>query len=36
MVLKTSQENAQKIKILKGKKQYKELLDLANTMPATK
>ena len=29
MYMKTSQETAQKIKILKTKKQYKELLDLA-------
>ena len=36
MYMKTSQETAQKIKILKTKKQYKELLDLAATMPNTK
>lgn len=36
MVLKTSQEHGQKIKVLKAKKQYRELLDLANSMPNNK
>jgi hypothetical protein len=36
MIFHTTQENADKIKALKAKKQYKELLDLANTMPSTK
>jgi tetratricopeptide (TPR) repeat protein len=36
MVLKTSSETAQKIKVLKSKKQYKEMLELANSMPSTK
>ncbi len=36
MVLKTTQETAQKIKVFKAKKQYKELLDLAASMPNTK
>jgi hypothetical protein len=36
MVLKTNQETALKIKALKSKKQYKEMLDLANSMPNTR
>lgn len=32
----TNQETAGKIKNLKGKKQYKELLELAQGMPSTK
>lgn len=36
MKLKTTTEDAQKIKVLKAKKQYKEMLDLANSMPNTK
>jgi hypothetical protein len=36
MIFKTNQETAQKIKALKGKKQYKELLEFAGTMPNTK
>lgn len=36
MTLHTNQETAQKIKALKGKKQYKELLELAYAMPSTK
>ncbi len=36
MILKTNQETATKIKVLKNKKQYKELLALADSMPNTK
>ena len=36
MKIKTTEENGQKIKLYKGKKQYKELLDLAASMPNTK
>jgi len=36
LTLQTNQETAQKIKAFKGKKQYKELLDLALSMPSTK
>lgn len=36
MTLHTNQETAQKIKALKAKKQYKELLDLAMAMPSTR
>jgi|JI6StandDraft_1071083.scaffolds.fasta_scaffold187198_1 hypothetical protein len=36
MTLHTNQETAQKIRALKGKKQYKELLEMANAMPSTK
>ena len=36
VMLQTSQENAQKIKSMKGKKQYKDLLELALGMPSTK
>ena len=36
MTFHTNQETADKIKTLKNKKQYKELLELAHTMPSTK
>lgn len=36
MTLHTTSETAQKIKALKGKKQYKELLEMAMAMPSTK
>jgi len=36
MKVKMNQEIAQKVKQFKGKKQYKELLELALTMPSTK
>lgn len=36
MILKTNSETAQKIKALKAKKQYKELLAFAESMPNTK
>lgn len=36
MILKTNQETAQKIKAFKAKKQYKDLLSLADSMPNTK
>ena len=36
MVLQTNQETANKIKTMKGKKQYKELLEMALAMPSTK
>lgn len=36
MILKTNQETATKIKTLRNKKQYKELLSLADSMPNTK
>lgn len=36
MMVKMNQEMAQKVKQLKGKKQYKELLELALGMPSTK
>ena len=36
LTLQTNQETAQKIKTFRGKKQYKELLDLALSMPSTK
>ena len=36
MVLQTNQETANKIKAMKGKKQYKELLEMALAMPSTK
>ncbi len=36
MVFKTNQDTAQKIKAYKGKKQYNELLQVANAMPNTR
>ena len=36
MAFKTNVETGQKIKSLKAKKQYKELMDLANSMPNNK
>ncbi len=36
MVFKTNQETADKIKVFKGKKQYKEMYDMAQAMPNTK
>ena len=36
LTLQTNQETAQKIKAFRSKKQYKELLDLALSMPSTK
>jgi tetratricopeptide (TPR) repeat protein len=36
MTFQTSQETAEKIKALKGKKNYKELLEMALAMPSTK
>ena len=36
MLLKMNQELATKIKILKSKKQYKELSDLASSLPNNK
>ena len=36
MTIKMNQETAQKIKVFKGKKQYKEMMQLALDMPSTK
>jgi hypothetical protein len=36
VVFQTTQENAQKIKVYKNKRQYKELAELANSMPNTR
>lgn len=36
MMVKMNQEIAQKVKVFKAKKQYKELLELAMGMPSTR